>query len=127
MDYQLIRSQRKTLCVEIRPDGSLLVRAPARMPKREIDTFLLRKADWIEKHLPKAPLLPAFIPLARRGEALRCRPWCPSRFPMLRRARWEGRFDVNVPNSRASASPNTCLFVLRKCLWTQMSILFKTN
>ena len=34
MDYQLIRSQRKTLCVEIRPDGSLLVRAPARMPKR---------------------------------------------------------------------------------------------
>ena len=63
MDYQLIRSQRKTLCVEIRPDGSLLVRAPARMPKREIDTFLLRKADWIEKHLPKAPPLPAFTPV----------------------------------------------------------------
>ena len=62
MDYQLIRSQRKTLCVEIRPDGSLLVRAPARMPKREIDSFLLRKADWIQKHLPKAPPLPAFTP-----------------------------------------------------------------
>ena len=62
MDYQLIRSQRKTLCVEIRTDGSLLVRAPARMPKREIDAFLLRKADWIAKHLPKAPPLPAFTP-----------------------------------------------------------------
>ena len=62
MDYQLIRSRRKTLSLEIRPDGSLLVRAPARMPKREIDTFLLRKADWIQKHLPKAPPLPPFTP-----------------------------------------------------------------
>ena len=62
MDYQLIRSRRKTLCVEIRPDGTLLVRAPSRMPKREIDGFLMRKADWIQKHLPKAPPLPPFTP-----------------------------------------------------------------
>lgn len=62
MDYQLIRSRRKTLSLEIRPDGALLVRAPARMPKREIDNFLLSKAGWIEKHLPKAPLLPQFTP-----------------------------------------------------------------
>lgn len=62
MDYQLIRSRRKTLCLEIRPDGALLVRAPARMPKREIDSFLLSKADWIQKHLPKAPPLPQFTP-----------------------------------------------------------------
>ena len=62
MNYQLIRSRRKTLSLEIRPDGTLLVRAPARMPKREIDSFLLSKADWIEKHLPKVPLLPQFTP-----------------------------------------------------------------
>lgn len=62
MDYQLIRSRRKTLSLEIRPDGALLVRAPLRMPKQEIDSFLLSKAGWIEKHLPKAPPLPKFTP-----------------------------------------------------------------
>ena len=62
MNYQLIRSRRKTLSLEIRPDGALLVRAPLRMPKREIDSFLLSKAGWIEKHLPRQPPLPKFTP-----------------------------------------------------------------
>ena len=34
--YNLIRSRRKTLAVEIKSDGQIIVRAPYRMPKKEI-------------------------------------------------------------------------------------------
>ena len=50
-DYHLIRSKRKTLSVQIRPDGVVLVRAPQRMSKQEIERFLEEKSSWLEKHL----------------------------------------------------------------------------
>ena len=50
MEYELIRSRRKTLAVEIRPDGQVLVRAPLRLPRREIERFLMEKSDWIRVH-----------------------------------------------------------------------------
>lgn len=46
-DYTLIRSARRTLALEIASDGRLLVRAPRRMPLREIEAFLSAKAGWI--------------------------------------------------------------------------------
>ena len=49
--YKLVRSSRKTLAVEIKGDGQVIVRAPYRVSKREIDRFVLDKSDWIEKHL----------------------------------------------------------------------------
>ncbi len=49
----ILRSDRKTLSLEIKPDGTLLVRAPKRMPEREIRRFLQEKSDWIEKSLAK--------------------------------------------------------------------------
>ncbi|MBR3643415.1 MAG: M48 family metallopeptidase [Parasporobacterium sp.] len=53
MQYELIRSGRKTLSLEIRPDGSLLARAPYRMPKSQIDEFILKKGEWIRTHQDK--------------------------------------------------------------------------
>ena len=50
MEYELIRSRRKTLSVEIKPDGRIIVRAPMRYPKREIERFLLEKSEWIRTH-----------------------------------------------------------------------------
>ena len=50
MEYELIRSRRKTLSVEIKPDGRIIVRAPLRYPKREIERFLLEKSEWIRVH-----------------------------------------------------------------------------
>lgn len=47
----IVRSNRKTMSLQIRPDGTLLVRAPFRLPQREIDRFLQEKSPWIEKHL----------------------------------------------------------------------------
>lgn len=53
VEYTLIRSRRRTLGIEIR-DGELLVRAPLRTSKREIDRFLREHEEWIRKHLKKA-------------------------------------------------------------------------
>ncbi|MBR7060133.1 MAG: M48 family metallopeptidase [Eubacterium sp.] len=55
MDYkfELIRSGRKTLGLEIRPDGKIIVRAPYLMKQREIENFIESKSAWIEKHLQK--------------------------------------------------------------------------
>ena len=53
MEYQLIRSKRKTLAVQIKPDGSVIVRAPLRLPQRDIDRFLREKSAWIESHRAK--------------------------------------------------------------------------
>lgn len=47
MDYLLIRSARKTVALRVLPDGSLEVRAPLRMPKTDIDRFVLSKTAWI--------------------------------------------------------------------------------
>lgn len=53
-DYTLIRSSRKTLGLQITQAGELIVRAPNRLPQREIDRFLKEKEAWIEKTLEKA-------------------------------------------------------------------------
>ena len=49
----VIRSSRKTLSLQVKPDGTLVVRAPLRLPEREIQRFLREKGDWIEKALAK--------------------------------------------------------------------------
>lgn len=49
----VIRSDRKSLSLEIKPDGTLLARAPRNLPEREIRRFLQEKTDWIEKSLAK--------------------------------------------------------------------------
>ncbi len=52
-DITVLRSRRKTLSAEIRKDGTLLVRAPLRLPEAEIRRFLTDKSAWIYKHLQK--------------------------------------------------------------------------
>ncbi len=49
--YKLIRSNRKTIAVQIKGDGRIIVRAPLRMADRDIQRFVSSKAAWIEKHL----------------------------------------------------------------------------
>lgn len=51
ISYQLIRSARKTVAIQITLNGTLIVRAPMRMPVRDIDAFVAGKQSWIEKHL----------------------------------------------------------------------------
>lgn len=49
LSIQILHSPRKTISLEITPNG-LLVRAPRRMSDREINAFLNEKHTWIEKH-----------------------------------------------------------------------------
>lgn len=56
MEYELIRSRRRTVSIEINKDGRLLVRAPMRLPKYEIERFIKEKKKWIDKHLLRARL-----------------------------------------------------------------------
>ena len=49
IDYKLIRSDRKTLSLEIDRDGVLLVRAPKRMDQETIERFIESRERWIRK------------------------------------------------------------------------------
>ena len=53
MEYQLIRSKRKTLAIEITRDARLVVRAPLRCSQARIEQFLTEKQTWITLHLQK--------------------------------------------------------------------------
>ena len=53
MEYELIRSHRKTLAIQITREARVQVRAPLRMPVTEIEKFLLQKQDWIHAHLAR--------------------------------------------------------------------------
>lgn len=55
LEYTLIRSARKTISIQLSPVGEVVVRAPNRMAKRDIERFLEEKRGWIEGHLKKLP------------------------------------------------------------------------
>jgi predicted metal-dependent hydrolase len=59
--HQTIRSKRKTLALIVKPDGSLIVRAPLRSTEKSIREFVEKNAQWIEK---KQAEVREIIPLA---------------------------------------------------------------
>ena len=60
--YELIRSRRKTLALELTREGRLIVRAPLRISRREIDAFVEKHKDWIARHLAKQAARPTLPP-----------------------------------------------------------------
>ncbi len=50
---EIIRSRRKTLSLEVKLDGKVIVRAPLRISVREINAFIEKHEGWIEKQLKK--------------------------------------------------------------------------
>lgn len=47
MEYTLIRSDRKSIAIELKNSQEIIVRAPRRMPDAKIRAFLREKAEWI--------------------------------------------------------------------------------
>ena len=47
IEYELIRSNRKTLTIQVKPDGSVIVRAPVRLAKYRIAKFVKDYETWI--------------------------------------------------------------------------------
>ena len=74
MEYMLIRSKRKTAVIQIQKDGSVVVRAPQRLAKKEIDRFVQQKSEWISFHQDK---------IKRERERLGTFSFLDGRFPLL--------------------------------------------
>lgn len=53
-DIEIIRSNRKRVSLEIRPDLRILLRAPYEMTPGEIQGFILSRERWLEEHLEMA-------------------------------------------------------------------------
>lgn len=50
-NYQVIRSNRKTVSIQVKPDLSVVVRAPKCISEKEVERILQEKEPWINKHL----------------------------------------------------------------------------
>lgn len=48
-EYELIRSARKSLALQVKADGSVVVRAPLRTAKYRIESFVEDHWEWVEK------------------------------------------------------------------------------
>lgn len=51
--YKLTRSKRKTVSLSINRDLTVVVRAPMRMARPQIDQFVQKHEDWLEKHMTR--------------------------------------------------------------------------
>ena len=71
MEYTIIRSARKTVSIQLLPGGEVVVRAPNRMPKRDIARFVEEKRGWIETHRRKLPEIQPKLTDAELGELAR--------------------------------------------------------
>ena len=63
MEYELIRSARRSLGLQLKPDGTVLVRAPRLTPRWEINAFVRAHWDWVEKQRARQAARPRVEPL----------------------------------------------------------------
>ena len=57
LTYTVLRSDRRTLSLQVKQDGSVLVRCPRRYPQSEIQKFVESKSQWILKNLRQVETL----------------------------------------------------------------------
>ena len=50
-EYSVVRSRRKSICIEIDRDLNIKVRAPLRMTDSQIQSFVDSRQNWIRSHL----------------------------------------------------------------------------
>ncbi len=50
MQYKIIRTDRKSVALQIK-NGEIIVRAPLKMKEEDINAFVLKHKNWIEKQL----------------------------------------------------------------------------
>ena len=67
-EYRLIRSDRRTLSVEVDSSGAVLVRAPRLMPKWCIEAFVRERKAWIEAAKARQQKRQAKLPVIREED-----------------------------------------------------------
>ena len=90
MTYEIVRSRRRTVALEVTREGRVVVRAPLRMTQGEIDRFVAAHADWLEKAKAKVaarqaahpPLTEAEIAALRQRRRRCCRERWPTTPPL---------------------------------------------
>ena len=63
--YTIIRSSRKTAAIQVKSDGSVIVRCPKYMTQAAIDQLINDKSPWIQAHIQRfsqRAILPPFTP-----------------------------------------------------------------
>lgn len=65
--YNLIRSKRKTLSIQIDRSGKLIVRSPIKLSIHLIEEFINAKHHWIKKHQIKRENIP-IRPILEKNE-----------------------------------------------------------
>ena len=64
--YRVIRSDRKTVALEITREGDVLVRAPRRMADKQIVRFVTEHEVWLQKHLAERAAKPSLPPFTEQ-------------------------------------------------------------
>lgn len=65
--YGVVRSARRTIAIVVGADAAVLVRAPYRVPEREIARLLRERAEWVSRKREEAGRLgpaPAAVPFS---------------------------------------------------------------
>lgn len=50
MEYKLEKSKRKSISIQVKPNGEILVKAPINLSLKLINDFVLSKEKWINSH-----------------------------------------------------------------------------
>lgn len=81
--YTLIRSGRKTLALQVTADLRVVVRAPRRAPRAEIDRFVAGHTDWIARQLEQQRRRAAARPPLTEADILALRARAKEELPPL--------------------------------------------
>lgn len=54
IEYELMRSKRQSISIQVKANGSVVVHAPLKTPEGTIDDFVIEKSDWIMRHVSEA-------------------------------------------------------------------------
>ncbi|MBR5390532.1 MAG: M48 family metallopeptidase [Clostridia bacterium] len=128
--WELVRSRRKTLCIEITRDARVLVRAPLRQSERAILLFLRQRQDWVLDHLARRRAALAARPEPTAEEEAVLRAQAKAQLPPLA-ARWAEKMGVSytgiaITGARArfgSCSPkNSLCFSFRLMRYPQRAV-----
>jgi predicted metal-dependent hydrolase len=94
VNYQIIRSRRRTLELRVYPDRRVEVRAPLRMAQTEIQSFVDQRQDWLTKRLATFADAPSVLPPSQRFACGSEHPYLGRRIRLiLRKGRGRASFD----------------------------------
>lgn len=103
MTYELRRSGRRSVAVEVRPDGTLLVRAPRWLSRQEIDRVVASHSGWIADKQAELAAHRARYPEPDACREMELRRLAAERLPPLVTA-WSERMGVKPTGLRVTSA-----------------------